>query len=384
MAVFHVGLLRSFRVVNVLPVLTCQRSAEWLMIGRRKCSGSIKPPSLWVTFSDWACDYHFRTTRTVFHLVGCLSKVWNIILMLHGLDIDFQSGMVDQGCFSPSMMNQVVARRSLFASWKTFRSGEKIEVVDSTIGLRAVLSAGIKVHRSVIRTFGEVQESTYDDNFFPGVVTTSHIIVDELRSLLFFATFCISFVPSFEAYLFVSSRSGGSHNLMMLGTLLAVVVFFLIRLAMALLTQAMAVVLMKHKASCPHLASSWYQVLIHVYWFNVIWGHGFLLFGTPFFNVLARIMGASIEGELLFNGRMMHDFHALTFREKTIIDECQISAHVQIGNDMTVEPSIHSGVLHEGCFTLAGSHCDRLQTTEYGPLRPIFGKDSVVLDGGTI
>jgi len=161
MAVFHVGLLRSFRVVNVLPVLTCQRSAEWLMIGRRKCSGSIKPPSLWVTFSDWACDYHFRTTRTVFHFVGCLSKVWNIILMLHGLDIDFQTGVVDEGCFAPSMMNQVVGRRSLFASWVSFRPGEKIEVVDSTIGLRAVLSSGIKVHRSSIRTFGEVQSVTY-------------------------------------------------------------------------------------------------------------------------------------------------------------------------------------------------------------------------------
>mmetsp|Transcript_49587 Transcript_49587/g.73891 ORF Transcript_49587/g.73891 Transcript_49587/m.73891 type:complete len:90 (-) Transcript_49587:307-576(-) len=73
------------------------------------------------------------------------------------------------------------------------------------------------------------------------------------------------------------------------------------------------------------------------------------------------------------NGRIVHDFHALTFRDKTIIDECQATAHMQIGKSMTVEPTTHSGVLHEGCFTFAGSQFDGSHMMEYGPSRPIFG-----------
>mmetsp|Transcript_49588 Transcript_49588/g.73895 ORF Transcript_49588/g.73895 Transcript_49588/m.73895 type:complete len:108 (-) Transcript_49588:1795-2118(-) len=79
-------------------------------------------------------------------------------------------------------------------------------------------------------------------------------------------------------------------------------------------------------------------------------GHGFGLFGTLFFDVLTGIMGASIEGsmeEKVFFQRK---------DENNVVDECQIDAHVQIGKDMTVEPSVHSGVLHEGCFSLAGNH----------------------------
>jgi len=326
-----------------------------------------KLSSLWIKFSEWACDYHFRVICTPLYAVSAISRVWNILLMLHGLGIDFESGIGDISSFSPSIMNQIVARRTFFSSQLGFRSGDKI-VMDSTIGYQAVLDAGIHVHRSIIRTFGAVQESTYDDKFRPDNTTIGNLIFDEVRSFLFFLMVCISVIPAYEAFLLIQT-----YQLSIVGAPMAAVVWYFTWLVFGLVAQSVAVCLMKRKASFPHLAASWYQLLLQVHWFGTVWGREFLMHGTPFYNSIARVMGASIEAELLFNGRRMVDFHALTFQGRTIIDECYIRAHVQIQSTMTVEPSTHSGVLLEGCLTLAGSQCDGLTTTEYDPLRVIFG-----------
>mmetsp|Transcript_49587 Transcript_49587/g.73888 ORF Transcript_49587/g.73888 Transcript_49587/m.73888 type:complete len:149 (-) Transcript_49587:620-1066(-) len=138
--------------------------------------------------------------------------------------------------------------------------------MDSTIGYRAVLSPGIKVHRSVVRMYGIVKENLYDERFRPGgLPTRGDIIIDEVRSLLFCLLICVSFVPPYESYTFTVSFDQ-TLSMMLLGVLSSVAVWFLVWLVLALAIQGLAVFLMKHKRKVSHLEDSLYQVLVQVVW----------------------------------------------------------------------------------------------------------------------
>mmetsp|Transcript_49588 Transcript_49588/g.73892 ORF Transcript_49588/g.73892 Transcript_49588/m.73892 type:complete len:236 (-) Transcript_49588:1071-1778(-) len=89
---------------------------KWLMIGRRTGSDGLKKKPLWVKFSDWACDYHFRTNVNLFFVAAGLSRVLSSVMMLHGLDIDYKSGIAGISSFYPSMINQVEIKRSFISS----------------------------------------------------------------------------------------------------------------------------------------------------------------------------------------------------------------------------------------------------------------------------
>uniref|UniRef100_A0A7S1YHU0 Uncharacterized protein n=1 Tax=Grammatophora oceanica TaxID=210454 RepID=A0A7S1YHU0_9STRA len=75
---------------------------------------------------------------------------------------------------------------------------------------------------------------------------------------------------------------------------------------------------------------------------------------------------------MLFFGNRMYDFHALVFRDKTIVDGCHINGHYQIGSKLVIDKSIQVGVLHDGCFTMAGTVMKGSSQTETGPWRAMF------------
>jgi len=303
------------------------------------------------------------------------SRIWNVILWLHGMDIDMASGLsAGFVSFTPSVVDQVFVRRSFLANWLSFREGDKVEIVDSTAGYGSVFFCGIKVHRSTTRVYSDVYDSVYDD--FPRSADSSQsmcasIVVGELVWLMYFVLFCASFVPSFEILLLMMSVQSilGQFFCVVAG----VVLQFFVWTMYAYLFQSIALILLKFKSSIPNITKSWYYAFLDIVATNSMWGHWFLLWGTPFHNGLARLMGATIEGDMLFNGKAMHDFHCLTFKDKTIVDESQLGGHIQIGKELTVGAATHSGVLHYGCFTMSGTNMEGSKATEFGPMRTIFG-----------
>jgi hypothetical protein len=81
-------------------------------------------------------------------------------------------------------------------------------------------------------------------------------------------------------------------------------------------------------------------------------------------------MGSTVRGYLLYNGAALHDFHALVFNDKTIVDECQVKEHYQVGDELTIGTTEVAGLLHPGCFTVANT--GMTGNLERGPFRAFF------------
>jgi len=347
---------------------------KWLMIGRRR-EGTRRCPSVLVSFSEWACDYHYKVSTSIFFTALPTSRVWNVILMLHGLDVDLRSGFSNVHASPPSVVDRLFIRRSFLGPWISFRSGERIEIVDSTIGLRAVLQSGIQIHRSTILAFGEAETSVYDTFTKPTKETLVELLVSEGMAILRFLLLCVSSLPAFEVYGAIGASGWSIHHT--LSGIVALIATLCVSLwVLTWFTQAIALMLLqKARSSMPGVfARSWYYLYIHVVLFNNNWGHWFLLWGSPFYNGLASSLGAKIKGNFLFNGRGQHDFHALAFEDKTIVDDCHVTGHIQIGKELRVGPSVHCGVLHEGCVTVSGTVMEGSFMKETGPMRALLGQ----------
>ena len=88
------------------------------------------------------------------------------------------------------------------------------------------------------------------------------------------------------------------------------------------------------------------------------------------FKTLLQFMGSNVKGGLFYNGSGLHDFHALVFEDKTIVDGCQVTGHYQVGNTLTIGTSTAAGLLHPGCVTVANA---RLKSNiEHGPNTAFF------------
>lgn len=62
---------------------------KWIMIGRRRPGPYVG--TLLRTSADWMVDYHFQIGAMLWHYSYLNSRIWNVILILHGMDIDFAS-----------------------------------------------------------------------------------------------------------------------------------------------------------------------------------------------------------------------------------------------------------------------------------------------------
>jgi len=62
---------------------------KWILLGRRK-PGKFKA-NFFTEVLEWAADYHFFLSTLAFQTFSLNSRICNVILMLHGMDIDLVS-----------------------------------------------------------------------------------------------------------------------------------------------------------------------------------------------------------------------------------------------------------------------------------------------------
>jgi hypothetical protein len=81
-----------------------------------------------------------------------------------------------------------------------------------------------------------------------------------------------------------------------------------------------------------------------------------LLCGTPFFNVVARFLGATMEGRALFLEAKLYDWPYLTLADKTIVEEgAIITGHTVVFQELTIGPVRLAGVIHDKAAVSPGS-----------------------------
>ena len=96
----------------------------------------------------WICDYHYSLSGFTLYYVCSLTRLWNLVFLLHGADIDLASVVVYMTTVPPSKADLIRLRRPYLSSSCSIKG--KAEIMESNLGYAVELSDGVKVHRSII------------------------------------------------------------------------------------------------------------------------------------------------------------------------------------------------------------------------------------------
>ncbi|CAB9500940.1 D-alanine--D-alanyl carrier protein ligase [Seminavis robusta] len=337
-----------FPFTSFLALLT-SIALKWLLIGKRDPSDEYEG-SLWREATNWACDFHFRTACWSFIPFFGQSRIWNIILFLHGLDVDMSSALSGPYFyFLPSKVDFVKIRNSFLASMtldfnKTADS--KIEIINSSIGFGVNLHAGVKIMQSSIPPRSDVSDSIFDLNQIRA--KKAAILTEEVGLQLMNVVFFASIIPSYEIGLAATTSS--SAGIAAFGLAVAVLVLFFVWILSARIVEGVLL-------NLPHQAQQdlFGVYLNHVWYFRVGNILEMLLYGTPMFAYYARFMGAEVDGDLWYFGFAIYEYGKMHFQGNTIVDSSSLNCHYMDQSGITMDDTYVSGIIHPGCFAVAGS-----------------------------
>ncbi|CAB9504316.1 D-alanine--D-alanyl carrier protein ligase [Seminavis robusta] len=327
---------------------------KWLLIGKRDASDEYGG-SLWRQTTNWACDFHFQAASWTLVPFFGQSRLWNIILVLHGLDVDMQSTISHPyTIFYPSKVDFVKIRCS-FIPTSTLdlskRADSKIEIINSSIGYNSNLHSGVKIINSKIPPRSNVSGSIYNLNHSDNnseKLSYSTLLLPEIgQQVLNMVLFC-SIVPAYEIGLAATKSSSLTASACGLAVAFTLQLFIWI-----LLTQAAEKVLLSLPQNGQQIFFGIY--INHVRQFRAGNWLVMVLYGTPMFAYFARFMGAEVDGDLWYFGNALFEYGKLHFQGCTIVDSSSLNGHYIDGSGLTINDTYVSGVMHPGCFAVAGS-----------------------------
>ncbi|CAB9525674.1 7a-methyl-1,5-dioxo-octahydro-1H-inden-4-yl [Seminavis robusta] len=347
---------------------------KWLLIGKRDPSDEYEG-SLWWRATNWACDFHFSAAAWPLTAFIGHSKLWMIILSLHGLDVDIESVMniSSHTQFTPSKVDYVKIRKSFVPNIYldlSKQANSKIEIINSSVGYYVNLHAGVKIMQSMIPPRSTVSESIYDLN------TADHAWKPNLKDLLFseFAQqlmnviFFAALIPTYELGLLVATKSS-SFVVLSFGLIVAFVLQLFLWLVMTRAVECALLSLPPYS----RIQQSLYGVYINNVWFFRVQNWlVYLLYGTPMFATYARMMGSEVDGDLWYFGSTLYEYGKLHFHGCTIVDSAHVMAHYVDMKGLTINDTYISGILHPGCYASAGAV---VTGSENGPWKLFLRKD---------
>ncbi|CAB9529171.1 non-ribosomal peptide synthetase [Seminavis robusta] len=366
--------------VSSLLALLTSIALKWVLIGKRDPL-DVYEGSLYHQATNWACDFHFRVASWTLTPFFGQSRLWNFILFLHGLDVDMDSCINNPYLiFPPSKVDFVKIHKSFVAtiSLDFSKKGEasKIEIINSSVGYGVNLHAGVKMMQSTIPPRTNVPDSIYDLNQSCQSLNANLILPEVVQMLLNVVLFA-SIIPSYELGLFATKSS------FMMITLCGLAAAFILQLFIWLLLTWVAEWLLL--ALPNHLQFSLVGVYInHVWIFRVGNWLEMLLYGTPMFAYYARFMGADVEADFWYFGHAIYEYRKLHVHGgcSTIVDSSSLNGHYVDGGGLTIGDCHVSGVVHPGCFAIAGSI---VAGEENGPWKVFLkaAKDRAGISGGS-
>ena len=350
---------------------------KWVLIGKR-VAGSFDD-SLWRKAADWAADWHYSTSIQVLYSVTSNSHLWNVVLRLHGMDVDMRS-QVFAHRFLPSQMDLIKVRSSFISSGAMFDVKKKdayyeTDVSDSSIGWNVRVGPGVQISKAVVSPSLHVTKSIikheYDERFehvsFFSVFKREMLMISGYIMLV--GAILLSLIPSFELWM----RAIAPTSIWAAVTTLSLAVM----VQMVSWTILFAMIQTIALAGTSNSTKPWsivaYAIYGTMYSAYQNWAFMSVLHGSRLYNLLQRVLGCTFEGKALLFSRN-EDLPRLSFSDKTIVDSgSTISGHYAVYGTIALGSSYISGVVHEGTFI----SCSDVTTNESGPGRTYFGsKDS--------
>ncbi|CAB9514236.1 D-alanine--D-alanyl carrier protein ligase [Seminavis robusta] len=176
---------------------------KWFFIGKRNPSDEYEG-SLWRKATNWACDFHFRIASWSQTPFFGQTKLWHIILFLHGLDVDMASCISNPyRIFFPSKVDFVKIRKSFVATSTVDldqKADSKMEIINSSVGYNSNLHSGVKIIRSKIPPRSDVRDNITELNqagksWQPSLIMD--MILPEFLQLLLNVVIFASLIPAY-------------------------------------------------------------------------------------------------------------------------------------------------------------------------------------------
>ena len=257
---------------------------------------------------DWAADWHYRASTSILLSFTSESRMWNVILMVHGMNIDFASQIQGQ-LFFPSQMDLVKVRKS-FISAVSFATEDKgryhnIEIEESSVGFFAhVGPADLKIRKSVITPLTRVTTSIIGrgaDERMKYFAMQGKIMRNEAVAFLLYALsfvlFAFTLVPPFEVYTLILGNAGSS--ILFVAPALVAALIFQCMIWTLVLAMIKYVTYIGSRSNGKPWNDPLYTIFINVNFAQREWSCIRIFHGSPTYNFIVRILGGKFEGRAI-------------------------------------------------------------------------------------
>ena len=348
---------------------------KWTFIGKRKPGRANQ--TVWRKVADWAADWHFKFSFSTLKILTYNSRMWNVVLMMHGMDVDFASRFVTPEVFPPSKVDLVRLRQSFVAdiSCEITHDGtyHQLSIEQSSVGRTAHLAGkDLKVSKTVVASHSRVTRSIVKRNEDTRLPDSNilHVIWQEILMtfgyITYFGILFGTLIPPYELWVHVFNDP--------ISIWIAVPA---LASALALQTISLTIVLaVLERVALPHSETN------SIHRSNVIYGiyqniaydiHtlSFLVvtLGSPLYNHIVRILGGKFEGQAILLPSRIYEFSQMIFAENTIVDSSHITGHYAVYGDVTIGHCKVSGILHEGTYAANAL----ITSSVSGPMRAFVG-----------
>ena len=363
-----------FGATVILLSLLSSIIVKLLLVGHRRPG---KLSTYWCYHpADWAADYHFRLVTLPFRIFAKNSRLSNLILKLHGMNIDFISS-VEMESFPPSKMDLVRVRRSFIGKVtfdvKSDGIFHRTIIEDSSLAQFSHVSPGLDIMKAKMPPISHIRESIMQDRVKKkdrmghSLTLYASEICIILIDLVVLVAVLLTIVPAYLIWtLSMDYVSPITAAPILVASLVAQSVSWFV---VFMLVNAMAFIGITKTQVKP-----WFPCLHPVYR-NCSdtyheWSFIRLTWGSPMFNILARLLGASFEGQSLYFGEKIYDFPLVSAAARTVVDGATVVAHNIVYQQTRFGRSRISGVLRQNTFVMAGAE---LYRKESGPWHAVAG-----------
>ncbi|GFH54083.1 hypothetical protein CTEN210_10559 [Chaetoceros tenuissimus] len=366
---FWVAILLWFGCTSIVSSIVI----KWVFIGKRKVGRREKKSTL-REFFDWAADWHFRHSLSFFVSFTVHSRIWNIVLMMHGMDVDLYSKFNPQH-FLPSIVDLVKMRKSFTHTVSldlvTDESYHGLNLSSASIGygvhLDATASDVLEVRNSVIFPLTLCTSSQNEVGISDGIMakhkrSSLEFMREELLSLVshvcYIVVFAASLIPSYEFWKgFVSQHTSiWDISVVLAGSFICHTFVFTSIFAMIqkmLLPRPLERMKYQNVALFSILQTIAYNFQVYTMIVTVQ--------GSPLYNVFLRLLGCKVKEAIVFGE--IYEFSLITIANKSIIDNAMITGHYVVFSDAMVGPSTVEGLVSEGCFVANASFSSNSRLT---------------------
>lgn len=346
---------------------------KWTFIGKRK-PGPFQDTTKKL-FLEWAVDWHYANAMSVLLSFSFNSRIWNIILRMHGLNIDYKSKIFPD-LVPPSTFDLLKIRKSFLSvvSFDPEKDGSfhEIDITESSIGYNTHIGGNsVKISGVVVPPMSFVRNNTITSNTDVRRSTNRMQTNEVLIAFFFLANiglYVLALVPSYVLWTQVFKP---------------VSIWVVPTLASCLLLHVFSLMIINKivhfitflSCSQKNPSEPWCIELYLTYQsfnYNFYILSMMLVFqGSPAFNLILRLSGVIFEGyAIVYTNPCLYEHSYITLEDKTIIDSSLIIGHYVVYDKITLGPCRVSGTLHRGTYVVASY----LTSKESGPYHRFVGE----------